>query len=153
MNHGIFMDIFPIDYVIPKKLRHQCSHVGVLTGARKIKLRVPLRVKKSKKIIYKCLSLLPMKTLNKMLTKACTKYNKKDTGFSYEVCNSNRKFPPIPSSYYEDLIEVEFNGKLFYAFRNYDSFLKTRFGENYMNELPKEESRKPSHNQNILIFK
>lgn len=153
MNHGIFMDIFPIDHVKPKKLRHHCSIIGALTGARKTKLHVKLGGKSIKKVIYKIISLLPMKTINKLLTKTCAKYNSINTGFSYEVCNSNRKFPPVPSSYYDDLIEVEFNGHMFYAFRNYDEFLKTRFGNNYMNELPKEELRKPSHNQNIIIYK
>lgn len=153
MNHGIFMDIFPIDHVIPKKLRFHCSCVGVLTGARKTKLKIPLKGNRLKRFVYKLLSVLPMKSLNRLLTRTCTKYNKNNTGYSYEICNSNRKFPPILSSFYDDLIEVEFNGKLFYAFREYDDFLKTRFGNNYMNELPDEKLRKPSHNQNILILK
>ncbi len=152
MHHGIFMDIFPIDNVKNKNLKNHCSLVGVLTGARKIKLKVNLGyIPPIKRTIYKLISLLPMKTLVFMLNKACTLYNKQNTGFRYEVCNSNRKFKPLKTEIYENLIELPFRDKNFYAVKDYDTFLRSRFGDNYMAELPPEEKRKPSHCANIFI--
>ena len=145
MNHGVFMDIFPLDYVVPEKLRKHCSYVGVLTGARKTKLKVNLKVGLKRKIIYKALSLLPMKTLVKKLNKVLTKYNKKDTGYIYEVCNSNRKFKPLKSQIYMEYTELQFRDKSFMAIKDYDTLLKDRFSADYMTTLPAEELRKPSH--------
>lgn len=152
MNHGVFMDIFPVDNVMPEKLSSHCSMVGVLTGARKTKLKVWLGVGKFKSIVYKFVSLLPMKTLIDLLNRICQRYNKKDTGYIYEVCNSNKNFPPMPSSMYMEYTELQFRDKKFMAIKEYDKLLKSRFGENYMNELPDESKRKPSHNQNIKII-
>lgn len=151
MNHGVFLDIFPIDNVIPEKLKKHCSHVGILTGARKTKLRA-IKPKGIRKLVYGALALLPMSVLIKAVDKACKKYNCKDTGYIYEICNSNRKFKPLSADMYSSLTELPFRDKKFLAVANYDEFLKSRFGENYMNELPPEEERKPSHNQNIRFI-
>ena len=152
MNHGIFMDIFPIDNVKMDNLKTHCSEVGVITGARKVKLGVELKGVSSKKmLVYKMISLLPMKTLVGMQNRICGKYNKKSTGYRYEVCNSNRKFKPLRADIYDNVTELPFRDGMFYAVRDYDEFLRSRFGENYMNELPPEESRRPSHCANIYI--
>lgn len=152
MNHGIFMDIFPVDNVIPEKLNSHCRAVGLLTGGRKTKLKVKLRGNLVRHTVYKLVSLLPMKMLINLLNKICQKYNKQDTGYIYEVCNSNRNFPPMPSSMYMEYTELKFRNKSFMVIKEYDRLLKSRFGENYANELPDEEKRKPSHNQNIKII-
>ncbi len=152
MCHGIFIDIFPIDNVVPQKLKKHCSKVGVLTGARKTKLKVKIGVlPKFKKIAYKLLSLLPMKTLCKLINKTCTKYNGEFTGYKYEICNSNKKFKPLKSDIYENLTELKFRDRSFYAVSKYDEFLRSRFGDDYMETLPPEEKRKPSHCSNIII--
>ncbi len=151
MNHGIFLDIFPIDNIIPEKLRKHCTHVGILTGARKTKLRA-IKPKGVRKFVYGALALLPMSFLIKAVDRACKKYNGKDTGYLYEVCNSNRKFKPLKAEMYTSLCELPFRDKKFLAVSDYDNFLKSRFGENYMSELPPEEERKPSHNQNIRFI-
>ncbi len=152
MHHGIFMDIFPVDNVVPEKLNSHCSMVGVLTSARKTKLKVKIGGNKIKHIIYKLVSLLPMKVLIKLLNMVCQKNNKKDTGYIYEICNSNKDFPPMPSSMYVEYTELPFRDRKFMAIKEYDKLLKSRFGENYANELPDEEKRKPSHNPNIKII-
>ncbi|MBO5907599.1 MAG: LicD family protein [Clostridia bacterium] len=152
MCHGIFMDIFPIDNVKPDKLRAQCSFVGVFTGARKTKLKVRFgKMPTLKCVIYKSLSLLPMKALNRLVDIACKRYNKEDTGYRYEVCNSNRKFKPLPADIYDELVELPFRDGSFLAVKEYDAFLRSRFGEDYMDTLPSEEERRPSHCSNIYV--
>ena len=154
MNHGIFMDIFPIDNIQPETFRNQIHWIGLLTGARKTKLRVELgKVRRWKKICYHAVACLPMGTLNKLMEKACTRYNDHNTGYCYEVCNSNRRFKPLPEEIYTDLKRIRFRDHEFMAVAEYDTFLKSRFGTNYIHELPDEEQRKPSHCQNILLEK
>ncbi len=148
MHHGIFIDIFPIDNVVPEKLHKQCSVIGLFTGARKTKLRA-IKPHGIRKIVYGLLALLPMNVLIRAIDKSCKKHNKKNTGYIYEVCNSNRSFKPLAAETYSSLTELTFRDKTFMAVSDYDNFLKSRFGENYANELPSEEKRKPSHNQNI----
>lgn len=152
MNHGIFMDIFPIDHVRPEKLKNQLHWIGLLTGARKTKLKISLKgVRGWKKICYRITACLPMRTLCRMIDRACTSFNNQATGLCYEVCNSNRKFKPLPSDLYHNLTRLRFRDGEFLAVSRYDEFLKSRFGENYIHELPPEEKRKPSHCQNIQL--
>ena len=148
MHHGIFIDIFPIDNVKPKTYKLQCSLAGAFTSSRGLKLKIA-RISGVKGILYKCISCLPVGLLNKAIQFFCTINNKKPSPLRYEVCNPNSKFCPLPYEMYEHLTELEFEGKKFYAVKDYDFFLKARFGENYMNELPPEELRIPSHGQEI----
>lgn len=151
MNHGVFMDIFPVDNVIPEKLSKQVGIIGLLTGARVIKLKVNFGIKGARLFVYKLLSLLPMEMIIGMINKACTKYNKKDTGYIYEVCNSNKKFKPCESRMYKEHVKIKFRDGEFMAVKDYDKFLKSRFGENYMSEMPDEDKRIPSHHQTVVL--
>jgi len=151
MHHGVFMDIFPIDEVKPAKLRSHCSRVGVLTGARKTKLRA-IKPRGIRKVVYGILSRLPQKTLNNLVTKSCKKYHGKKTGYLYEVCNANGNFPAMPRRIYDETVRLPFRDGMYEASAHYDEFLKSRFGAQYMSTLPPEEARKPSHNQNIRIL-
>ena len=152
MCHGIFMDIFPIDEVKPKTLRKHCSCVGVFTGARKKKLEVNMgKIPIVKSAIYKLLSLMPMRFLIKRVDSFCKKYNGQETGFRYEICNPNRKFKPLPAEIYEEFTELQFRDEKFLAVKEYDTFLRSRFGDKFMEQLPAEEKRKPSHCSNIYV--
>ena len=152
MCHGIFMDIFPIDEVKPKTLRRHASWVGVFTGARKIKLGVNIgKIPPVKAFIYKSLSLLPMSFLTKCLDGICKIYNGRGTGYRYEICNSNRKFKPLSAEIYEELTELQFRDGKFLAVGDFDGFLRSRFGEDYLQTLPPQDKRRPSHCANIYV--
>lgn len=151
MNHGVFIDIFPIDNVKPKTFHLQCSLAGMLTAIRGCKLRVA-KNRGAKGVFKKLFSWLPLSWLNKGIQYFCTMNNKKQTALRYEVCNPNKKFAPLSASIYDEYTELRFRDHKFFAVKEYDYFLKTRFGENYQNELPPEELRIPSHGQEILYF-
>lgn len=154
MNHGIFMDIFPIDNIKPERLKWQIHLVGLLTGARTTKLHLKLKgARWWKMICYHIVACLPIGVLNRLMDKVCTRYNDVNTGYCYEVCNSNKRFCPLPEDIYLNSTTLPFRDREFMAVKNYDIFLKSRFGENYMSELPEENKRKPSHGQNILLEK
>lgn len=148
MHHGVFIDIFPIDNVSPKTCKLQCALAGVFTTVRGLKLRVTRR-KGAKVFVQKLLSYLPIKWINGMIQFFCTVNNGKTTSLRYEVCNPNKKFAPLPSKLYDEYTELEFRGKKFLAVKEYNQFLKSRFGDNYMNEMPPEELRYPSHGYEI----
>lgn len=151
MHHGVFIDIFPIDNVSPKTCKLQCALAGVFTTVRGLKLRVTRR-KGAKVFVQKLLSYLPIRWINRIIQFFCTINNRKKTALRYEVCNPNKKFAPLPSKLYDEYTELEFRGKKFFAVKEYDYFLKTRFGENYRNEMPPEGLRIPSHGQEILYM-
>ena len=92
-----------------------------------------------------------MKTLCDWMDKACTRYNTCGGGYSYEVCNFNSKFKPLPSALYRNHTTLRFRNREFMAVADYDTFLRSRFGQDYMLTLPPEEKRQPSHCRNILI--
>lgn len=150
MHHGVFMDIFPLDEVYPQKLRRHCTSVGVLFGTRRVKLE-GYRVTGIRKVIYGVLALLPIQTINRWADRCCKRYNGKNTGYFYEVCNPNLLFPAMPRKIYDETVRIPFRDGEFEASKYYDEFLKSRFGENYMQELPPEEKRKPSHGQDVRI--
>lgn len=150
MHHGIFIDIFPIDNVSPRTFKMQCMASGAFTSVRGVKLKVT-KMKGFKKIVYKWMSFLPIKTINKTIQRICIINNGKQTPLRYEVCNPNKKFPPLPAGYYDEYTEIEFRGRKFLAVKNYDAFLQTRFGEAYMTELPPEDVRVPSHGTHFLL--
>lgn len=152
MNHGVFMDIFPVDYVKKETLKKHCRSVGVLTGARTVKVKYKVKLKGFKLFVYKILALLPIKVLNRQINKVCTRYNKDGTEYIYEVCNSNRKFAPMPSSMYFEHTTLKFRDGEFMALKKYDEFLKSRFGENYMTDMPSEEKRIPSHHKTVILI-
>ena len=152
MNHGIFIDIFPIDHVRPDKMKNQIHMVGLLTGARRTKLNIPAgNIPAWKKVCYRMAACLPMKVLCRRMDRVCGRYNGEATGFCYEVCNPNSKFKPLPEGIYQNLTTLRFRDREFWAVSEFDQFLRSRFGEEYMQQLPPEEQRKPSHCQNILI--
>ena len=60
-----------------------------------------------------------------------------------------KNFPPLKAEIYDEYVELPFREGKYMAVKEYDAFLRSRFGEDYMNTLPEEDKRKPSHCQNI----
>jgi len=58
----------------------------------------------------------------------------------------------MPRELYDETVRISFRDGEYEASSQYDRFLKSRFGEDYMDTLPPEEVRKPSHNQNIRVI-
>ena len=139
-----------------KCFKIQFSTINVLWATKERKLGIKRKKAKGLKaglkrlLVWLC-SIFSLKKLNQMIEKECTKNNKKHTAYRYELCNGNKKFPPLPSRFYDEHIEVKFRDKYFFAIKEYDEFLKSRFGEDYMSTLPAESDRKPSHCSNIRV--
>lgn len=149
MHHGLFVDLFPVDNVSKKFFRLQAAMVGVLSGARTVKINRKYKInmevsnRKYKLFIYHIIAILPILFINIVSELICKIFNILQTRYVYEICNPNLKFKPLNRKVYEELIELEFMGEKFLASKYYKSFLKSRFG-NIHRILPLAE-RHPSH--------
>ena len=150
MHHGLFIDIFPIDNCLTRKARIQRKILGLLTSSRSRKLRLE-HGDGWKTLIKALVALLPLDVLNPLIKATCTVFNGLKTKYRYEICNSTEHLDPLDASIYDEHIQMSFRGRQYLAVSRYDDFLKSRFGEKYMNTLPPPEKRKISHFHKIEI--
>lgn len=136
INHGIYIDIFPMDYVEEKNFLKHAKWVGHFTGLRYDKLG--LRGKKRKNLT----AVVPLKLINTM-AKKIMKYHYLKGDKVCKLCHYGPNKPIIDKSLFTDVIEVPFEGEMFFIPKQYDSFLKGRYGD-YM-QLPPIEKQKPCH--------
>ena len=150
MNHGLFIDIFPIDNCRTAMAPIQRKLLGVVTSSRAKKLGLDCG-SGWKTIPRTVISWLPLKMLNRWIYRICTAFDGRSTPYRYEVCNSTERHHPLPSHIYDELVLVPFCDGEFYVVKEYDAFLKSRFGADYMTTLPPEKERKLSHFHTIVI--
>lgn len=146
---GIFFDIFPFDYYSENKIKK-----GLIETAAKVKKRDKSSISRiinvPQRAFTKTLRKVNEDLYNKYLNFLVYKTTKKSSviGYSKDMrlwqnyLNVKDVFP---------LIEIEFEGYLFYAPNNYHVLLKNLYGENYM-ELPKVEDR-ITHGVEFLKYK
>lgn len=141
-KQGIFLDVFVCDYVPDNYiLRCVCnfhsyiyrkmfySEVGKWTSSG------------LEKVVYRILNLIPEKTLKKRYLNYIRRRNKKQTEYvkclTFPACN---RVYGYKRKWYEETIDMEFEGIVFKACHDYDEYLTFLYG-NYM-ELPPENKRK-----------
>ena len=149
MNQGLFLDLYPLDYVDEKKYR-MCMHfIGLLNGAKNVKLEIllsPLHkspsISKTKSIAYKLVSKLPLQCLNNALKSMMVSANGERAVLN--LCNPTYTDKPIDVQRFQEYTEITFRNQKFSVIKDYDNWLKEVFG-NYMDIEPDEETRGPSH--------
>lgn len=137
INHGIYIDIFPMDYVDEKDFVKHAKWASHFARFRYDKLG--LRGIKNKMIAM----LIPLKFINKMAAKNM-KYHYLKGDKVCKLCHYGPNKPIIDKTIFTDVIEVPFEGKMFFIPKEYDNFLRGRYGD-YM-QLPPPEKQKPCHN-------
>ena len=138
--HGIYIDVFPMDYVDvsrPKWLAFNRSMVSKFTQLRYAHLNM-ISGKR-----YALLKHLPLKLINTCCKKHMMYCYKKRGAYVQKLCHYGKNKPPIRSSFYTDTIRVPFENYEFPISRDYDEFLRGRYGD-YM-RLPSKEQQKPNH--------
>ncbi len=137
LHNGVFIDLHPIDNIIPLFLKLQvritqfwncvgCAKSGIYTGS------------KGKKFVYKLFSWLPYCVINKFRSFGMKMFKHLPTKYVYKVAHPNNGIYPIPRCTFEDLIEHDFENVKFNIPRNYDEFLRKRYGD-YMQIPPESE--------------
>jgi lipopolysaccharide cholinephosphotransferase len=142
MRTGIFLDIFPGDK-IPNLWPLRALHSGYCWALRKILYAETGKITGKSgltRTIYKALGRIPPSWVFGRLDGLQRFWNKRETKF-----NRTLTFPPraglsmgVPNRWLENLTELEFEGHAFYALRDWDEYLRWRFGD-YMTPPPQEK--------------
>ena len=148
---GIKIDVFPIDGVLNEAeyltRRKICGKCNYRMGVKRRKLYEEWKINKKKCIYYLGLKLLmafiPYSYFQKKIYREATKYQFSDAPFASPLTFPNSKPLLYRKDWFDNYIDVEFEGKKVRFISRYDDYLKELFG-NYM-ELPPEEQRVAHH--------
>ena len=143
MNSGIYIDIFPLDNIWLPLYKLQTAILIKLQSVRDFKLRKDGKKNAGllKRVLYGSMPLVVCRTLTEFTIRF---FNIFPTKYKNQLSHRGRYWPKFTESDVEDLIEVEYCGKMYPVPKNYDEILKTCYGD-YM-KLPPEEKRQPIHN-------
>ena len=150
---GIFIDIFPLDYLNKNNFWVKFKRKVVLgIGAIRYYKIASFKTGKFKKI-FSCLVsfLFNQKCLNKMQTKLVVKRKSKKTKYIahfFDVYSFSHIVYPI--SFFDSSVNIKFEGIDFCAPSEYDGLLRIIFGDDYL-ILPPIEKR-VSHNPYLIKF-
>lgn len=143
INQGIFVDIFPFDYISDDKKQavRDIKKTRRLIKMFALRHRHPKNENPVKKCIRALFRIIPENIFEKKCINHFKKYNetKTDTvvSYSYKMNNSHillfNKADMYPS------VDVAFYDRKYMIMNNYEAYLKTMYG-NYM-ELPPENQR------------
>lgn len=135
LHKGVFIDLHPIDNIVPCFLKFQVKLAMFWSCVGKVKSGI-YNGSIKKKRIYKLFSWLPYSLINAFRNGAMKMFKHLPTKNVYKVAHPNNGVYPIPRCTFEDLIEHQFEDKKFFIPKNYHEFLTKRYG-NYM-EIPPE---------------
>lgn len=157
---GVYVDIFPVDGVGNNFFRAKlkCKKAEILNG-----LRITANWKKYQKssrsgksfgiVRYFCYltsKLIGKKRISKMLQKCIHKHSISESKFSARLGSNLKNSCILPTEFYYNTVLIEFEGKSFRAFSNYNKYLSIFFGD-YMT-LPSPEMRVRHHNFRAYII-
>ncbi len=137
LHSGVFIDLHPIDNILPKFLNIQVKLAMFWSCVGKVKSDI-YNGSSAKKSFYKLFSWLPYSAINLMRDASMKLFKHLPTKFVYKVAHPNNGIYPIPRNTFEDLIEHNFEDKTFLIPKNYDEFLRKRYGD-YMQIPPESE--------------
>lgn len=150
IHHGIYIDIFPMDKTIPLFHGVQGGWLRFWQRVRARKLGLaPYANSRLEKVLSSSVSVFLMKLIPNLLLKwlieiSIRALNFLPLRFVNKLSHWGLNRPIYPMSLFMDSIDGDFEGHKFPIPRNYDLYLRQRYG-NYL-EMPSKEQRKPSHN-------
>ncbi len=154
MHHGIFIDVFPLDKVLPDRLIGYVQY-HLLYSFRRLKALKTRRaclltkniLKRQVKLLgYHLLKPFSYQWMNQLETRILCMFEKGDSKYSTCLSEGEKEVYAkymIKNDDFYDTIEREFEGQKFPIPRNYDAVLRNNFGD-YMS-LPPLEEQKPHH--------
>ena len=140
--HCIYVDIFPLDNIWEPLYTLQTAILIKMQSIRDFKIRKDgsKNASSAKKIIY---GLCPLWLCRGITELTIRFFNIFPTERLNQLSHRGRYWPKFARSEIEDLIEAEFEGKMYPIPRQYDKILKECYGD-YM-KLPPEDKQEPSH--------
>ena len=137
LHNGVFIDLHPIDNIVPIFLPLQVRLSVFWSCVSKFKSGMDNR-RGVKALIYRLFAFLPYQVINFFRDITIKAFKHVNTTYVYKVVHPNNGIYPIPRSTFEDLCEHEFEGRMFSIPKNYDEFLRKRYGD-YMQFPPESE--------------
>ena len=128
LERGVFIDLHPIDNIVPAFLGCQVRLTMFWCCIGKVKSGI-YEGAAYKRRIYALLSWLPYGFINRMRDFSMKMFKPFPTKYVYKVAHPNNGIYPIPRETFEDLMECEFAGHTFSIPKNYDEFLRKRYGD------------------------
>ncbi len=162
IHHGIYIDVFPLDYISIKNINMLRIRGKILKYLYLLKIHriykfnedngTKSKLRKFAKFFLHIISLIfPRYAINYMYDYICTATNNKGGEYTTSFASGyGWKKQLFPNYYYGKGTFLEFEGCKFRAPAEYDMILKSLFN-NYM-ELPPESKRKSGHNIVELDF-
>lgn len=140
IEHGVWVDIFPLDRVSSvEKLRKRAHEIGLLTTAIGYKIGVYRPYKLRTRIVCFLLGLLGVKKMDEWRTKVMRADEKKNsnklTNFASNLGYRNLLFDDLV---YFPLKKLRFEDEEFYVPADWDKWLTSAYGD-YMTLPPKEQ--------------
>ncbi len=142
---GIFIDIFVADNVPDSFLMRRLHHF-LCFFIRKV-LYAPLGVrqagKRRERAVYRILSRIPRDSAFALRDRLAWACNRRDTEL---ISHYTLEYPKscrygLPRRCFEEFIELEFEGHMFQAFKDYEVYLRRHYGD--YRKLPPVEERVP----------
>lgn len=138
LHKGVFIDLHPIDNVIPCLLKVQVRLSQYFSCIGQVKSGT-YRGRGLKYNVYKLFSWLPYGVINALRDGTMKLFKYVPTKYVFKVAHPNDpKLEPMERDTFEDLIEHDFEDKRFFIPKNYDRFLQRRYGD-YMQIPPESE--------------
>lgn len=151
MHQGIYIDIFPIDYVDSEKISGRAKRIRCLMSLRCIRSGCYSgKYHSIKKVIRYCLFFVPSRFLDRRITKLCTKENSGSRNYSVLFLHNydwTKQFHK--SEVFGKGSVCVFEGHTFQAPAEQDRFLRRVFGDDYF--CPPAEKKYP-HNYLSVTF-
>lgn len=147
MHHGIYIDIFPIDYLPArdeKKIARRAKKIRRLMSLRAIRSGYVGNHAAIKRALRLLLLPIPYRVFDRHLARLCTRDNEKENNYAILwVHNYDWRHQTHFAAVLGEGSECFFCGRPFMAPTDMHSFLTTVFGEDYMKEPPKEKQKNP----------
>ena len=128
LHQGIFIDLHPIDNTFPIILKLQVRLTMFWSSVGKVKSGI-YNGSKLKKNIYGIFSWLPYNVINCFRASSMKLFKIFPTKYVYKIAHPNNGIYPIDRTTFEDLIDHTFEDYVFRIPKNYDSFLRDRYGD------------------------
>ena len=135
LHQGVFIDLHPIDNIIPWLLKPQVRLAQFWACVTHMKCGMDKR-QGLKVLPYRLFACLPFSVITFFKDLTIKAFKHLSTKYVYKIVHPNNGIYPIPCNTFEDLIEHKFEDKMFFIPRNYDEFLRRRYGD-YM-QIPPE---------------
>lgn len=144
--YGINIDIYPID-AYPNDKKEEIEYRNKIYKAKKLRLFV---LKWLKRLVARIP--IPYWPVARPFVR---KHEKALASADYQLANKVHVFQletePLEKSLFEERVEVEFEGRKYFAPKNWDAVLRNWYGD-YM-QLPPEDKRHPYHGtENIYLI-